>query len=767
MANPTKSRRTTITEGLVSLTKALVLLAGVPVALVRLWFLSPLPARVVGTSGVTSLATWSHASVLLVGGVWAFASTNLLREIAGALRHGEAPGSTWSGRWAIAITALIVAATASPSLFPSSRSTNPRAAATSLARSRTAVSSPTPSDHVRTLAGECLADVAERVGACADDWPEIAVLNFGTLQPVGGRMIDPARLRGGWRLRLPSHARRRDTAPARTRRGNTARLSELALIGLGVVTICALARRVRLLRRRDSVVRREGELSAPAAPDVMALETAIEPFAAAPILEWIDVANRLLSLATPDKGTLDVRLVRAGPDGVEFLLSHALTTASWPFRAERGGRWLRLDPLADLGTLTAAARDLSRRYPALVPVGDDEASSYLVPLQPGRRLGITGTPELVDQALGAIVTGLRVVPWAEQCSVELVGLAPPPPAEQCYQLQSSGTVALCDLAEGAPRRVNDSPIAAKEPVLVLAREAISDVDDALLEKASKVAAVVAAGRGGSVVVHVDEQGAVLHPFAVALSGVLPHPEQLDLVDSLLRAVSRPPEIIPIEPLRVLDEDDLESIPPAGVTECRVMRANPDIIGLVQTPYRGDADRVVECLAYIVLHGGRVSVDAIAEGLYARSRTELRRARAENTLSALRACLGEPAAGRRFLVRHGDEVSLSDAVSCDWLRAKQAIAGAARSEPARATELLRSALELADSPPCASVIAGFSWLRAEGIAGEIEGALVDGAHRLCARRARGQRHRAREVGGRAGPALRGGVGDTRPRPHGGV
>ncbi|MGB9113382.1 MAG: hypothetical protein WCF24_11740, partial [Acidimicrobiales bacterium] len=232
MANPTASRRSTITEGLVSLTKALVLLAGVPFALARLWFLSPLPAHIASTSGVTSLATWSHATVLLAGAVWAFASANLLREIAAALRHGEAPGSTWSGRWAIAITALIVAATASPSFIPT-RSANPHAATTSLAHPRAEVSSPTPTDQVRTLAGECLAELAERVGACADDWPEFAALNFGELQPAGGRMIDPARLRGGWRLRIPSRAHRRDVAPARPPSGDAERLSELALIGLG------------------------------------------------------------------------------------------------------------------------------------------------------------------------------------------------------------------------------------------------------------------------------------------------------------------------------------------------------------------------------------------------------------------------------------------------------------------------------------------------------------------------------------------------------
>ena len=64
------------------------------------------------------------------------------------------------------------------------------------------------------------------------------------------------------------------------------------------------------------------------------------------------------------------------------------------------------------------------------------------------------------------------------------------------------------------------------------------------------------------------------------------------------------------------------------------------------------------------------------------------------------------------------------------RAQRAIAAAARTDPPRAIELLRSALELATGPPCASVLAGFGWLRSEAIADQIEATLVDGAHRLC-------------------------------------
>lgn len=479
-------------------------------------------------------------------------------------------------------------------------------------------------------------------------------------------------------------------------------------------------------------MRREGDLPTRPAADVMSLDAAIGPYAGAPILDWIDAANRLLSRA-PSGASLDVRLVRAGPDGVEFLFARPVAEAPWPFRPEHGGRWWRLDTVLDLETLTEAAQDLPRRYPALVPVGDDEQSSYLIPLQPGRRLGITGTPELVDAALGAIVAALRVAPWAEQCMIELVGVAAPPASEQCFQLHSSRPAALRGLADDAASRVtaSDPSVGSRQPILVLARGALADPDDAFLDKASKVTGVIAAGRAGTEVIHVDEEGAVLRPFAIALSGVVPNPGQLALVDSLLAAVSRPAEIVAIPRHDVLDFDDLESIPPPGAVECRVLRSSPDIVGLAQAPYRGDDHRVVECLAFVTLHGGRANVEAIADALYPRSGAALRRGRTENTLAALRACLGDGSTGQPLLARRGDEVSVSDEVSCDWQRAERAITVATRSEPRRAVELLRSALELVDGPPCASVLAGFAWLRAEAINQAIEGTLVDGAHRLCA------------------------------------
>ncbi len=721
-----------VRDGVFALAKSLILLLGVPVALGRLWFLSPLPPRLLDRSALVAPSTWSHLAIVIVGVIWAFASANLVREIADAMRHGETPNSTWSARWAIAIAALVVTATASPSLIPAPKGPHPNTAATAPARRRHAPSN--LADREVTMAGECLPEFAERVSGCADNWPEIAALNFGRLQPDAGRLLDPARLRGGWQLRIPRRARAGNSGTRQRVSGNAAGLSELALIGLGVVTICALARRVRVLRRRNVAMRRDGEHATSRTRPAASASSAIEPYESAPLLDWIDVANRLLARTIDGRATApEVRLVRAGPDGVEFLLAQPEPDAPWPFRTEHGGRWWRLDPHLDLHELLEAAEGSTHRYPALVPLGDDEFSSYLVPLRPGRRLGITGDPELVDTALQAIVTGLRVVPWAEQCAIELIGIDAPPATEQCYQLQRGSSAVLGELAEHESEQMTatTSPSTRREPLIVIARDALSEVDDEVLERASRAAGMIVAGRGGTDVIHVDVNGAVLHPYAIAISGVLRNDDQAALVESLLESVTRPPQPVPIDWAEPRAEPEPQAIAAPGAIECRVLRRDPDAIGFVLDPYRGDAGRVVECLAYITLHDGDVAVDAIADALYARSAEPLRHERAENTIAALRSCLGDDASGRPLLKRRGNTLSLSSDASCDWLRAKRAISASTRAEPSPAMELLVAALRLFDGPVCSAPLAGFGWLRADGIADEIEATLTDGAHRLCA------------------------------------
>ena len=483
--------RAAFRTGLAALAKAAVLVVGVPLALGRLWLLAPQPANPVSLAAARSVSTWAHLAVLVAGILWALAALNLARQVRGALRHHEALDTgSWSARWAGAIAGLILLATAGTSLaVPGASHVRPAPVATASARQRTPgrpARLEQPRRQVRTTVtverDECLADVAFRATGCVDDWPLLARLNLGRRQVDGARMLDPARLHAGWRLDLPSRVAASGPDGAAPPAGWSPatptpdrRLSELALVGLGVITTCALARRVRNLRRASSSGRRSGERATTSSRPVGEARVALEPFADAPLIDWIDLANRLLWRIVRDQDAAppEVRLVRAGPDGIEFLLSTPRPETPWPFLSRRGGRWWVLDPGVEPADFAPFPTDEGRFLPSLVPLGDDEHASYLLVVGRGRRLGVDGHDALVDRTLEAIVTSLRTVPWAEQLAVELVGIDPPPADEQCYQLSSSTPAALADLAtEGAPAaepRLADRW--QREPFIVVGREA--------------------------------------------------------------------------------------------------------------------------------------------------------------------------------------------------------------------------------------------------------------------------------------------------------
>ncbi len=743
--------RAALGAGLTALAKAAVLVVGVPMALARLWFVTPLPEHLWRLEVTRSVSTWAHLVIAVVGIVWALAAANLVREVCGALRrHETIDTSSWSARWATAIAGLILLAMAGTSLAASSSShLPPSSVAAAPARPRVRPQ-PAPVDHptrqTRTtvIVGqhECLADVAARTTGCVDDWPLLAHLNLGHLQADGARMLDPVRLRPGWRLDLPARsdssslaASRALVAPSPATSSLDRRLAELTLLGLGVVTTCALARRVRNLRRAGSSARRLGERRVPAAPLVGDTRVALEPFAEAPLIDWIDFANRLLWRLVHDQDAEppNVRLVRAGPDGIEFLLADARPEAPWPFLSRRAGHWWVLDTTVEPDDFEPFSADCGRFVQPLVPLGDDEHASYLLVLGRGRRLGITGDDGPVDPTLHAIVASLRTVPWADELAVELVGIDPPPADEQCYQLSSSTTAALEILG------AEDDPLMASghvdrwrhEPLVVVGRAATGPECERVLAAATAVAGIVAAGGRGTERLVVEPDRAVLLPYGIELSAVTPSTGQFALLDGLLAEARRPATVVPIRSGLATDRARLSAVPVAGPIELRLLRPEPVIVGLRREPCDRDAARTVELIAFLALHDGEASVETVADALFARSERPTRRARTEHVASAARAVLGRGPGGRALLIRRRDELVLDPSVTCDALRARRALACAPFAEPAVAEDLLVGALELVEGSPLGGVTAGYAWFGAEALDESIVAEIVDGAHHLAA------------------------------------
>ncbi|HXZ83427.1 MAG TPA: hypothetical protein VED84_06765 [Acidimicrobiales bacterium] len=743
-----KTRRAALGAGCAALAKAAVLVAGVPLALARLWLAAPLPGGLFRPAAAGSIATWAHLAVLAVGILWLLATASLAHDVCGALRRHEAiDASSWSARWAAAIVGLILLASAGTSLVASGSARVPPTSVAAAPIGRRVRPGAAPSGPrvrrtrptVTVAPHECLADVAARATGCADDWPLLAHLNLGRLQIDGARMLDPARLRPGWQLSLPAGARLAADRPTAEARPSAwpfeRRLSELGLVGLGVITTCALARRIRNLRRSRSSARRLGERHAVVARPVSAARVALEPFADAPLVDWIDLANRLLWRLVRDEETdaPDVRLVRAGPDGVEFLLASPRLVAPWPFLARRAGHWWVLDPTAERGELEPDAARCRRFVPSLVPLGDDADASYLLVVGRSRRLGIDGADELVDRTLNAIVTSLRTVPWAEELAVELVGVDPPPPDEQCYQLSSSTTAALEDLAaENDP--AGESRLVGRwrrEPLVVVGRQAADPECERVLAAATVATGIIAAGQRGTERLAVDSDHAVLLPYGIELTAVTPTTGQFALLDGLLAAARRPTTILPVRPGIATDRARLTAVPVAGTFEVRLLRPEPVLVGPCAQPGTRDEARVVELVAYLALHDGRATATATADALFSRSESDARQVRTDTVARAARATLGHGPGGRALLVRRQDEFVLDPAVTCDLIRARRAFASAPFAEPATAEDLLVGALGLLEGSPLSAIATGYSWFSAEGLDELISAEIVDGAHHLVA------------------------------------
>ncbi len=162
---------------------------------------------------------------------------------------------------------------------------------------------------------------------------------------------------------------------------------ELASLGIGVLLAAALARRVRRARAQ------RGPMDAP--PDgAVDAATNVAHFDGAPILDWFEVANRHLTAALRTSGRIDdaprIRLFRVGADGVDAILAEKTdwTPRGWAL-SDEGMTW-HLTSASDPEALRQIAKGSPPWSPISLPIGNDENSSWIVPLTPGSCLPILG-----------------------------------------------------------------------------------------------------------------------------------------------------------------------------------------------------------------------------------------------------------------------------------------------------------------------------------------------------------------------------------------
>ena len=637
--------------------------------------------------------------------------------------------------------------------------------------------------------GDSLWSIAAALLGDGDDWPAIAALNLGRTMADGLRFVDPNTILAGWTLLMPDQGPpvARDTdlrairlaprpapgAPAETDRerrrlpvaspaeasradnppallfgdealvlahtGSLAGagpgrrdLPELAALGVGALACAALTRRARRTRLLRQVATEEPDPGFPLSPRAIDASIQLARGAGLPALRAFEAANYGLAaaLAGRSDSTVTVRAVCVGAAGVDFWLAEAGQPAPDGLTLSPDGRVWH----AAHGTFSSvlAGRPL---LSVVLPVGEDDRGTWLVPLGPGCTLSVLG------ESAPALWRAARPVQeawsWADRVLVTEDALV------------ASGEVLL--------RGNGDEPGADTPQVLYFGDPA--ELADSVARRVSMVTLTYAPS--SDVTVLVDRRGASIHPLGRT---VRPHL----MADSTARVIG---ELIePVPPLETepgippsgasLPADEhgpgesarsaapglrrrslagtyspSHPVPEAGVVEVRLLTQTPRLEGLGTALPPNRARRAVELVAYLALHAGEeVTSDRLRTRVLGSSDADAASKTLFNIATAARRAMGSDATGTPLFppgTRTG-HYRVAEGVTTDVHRAASlALAASSTEDPDTAMGLLRTALDLVEGEPMANVLSGYTWWDAEGHGARIAAVLVNAAGDLAA------------------------------------
>jgi hypothetical protein len=725
--------RGVISGGLGALLKSAVLIVGVPASLLRLWALAPPAPKMTPLGIVASSSGWVHLLLLGVGVLWVRAGVALVRDVVAAVRNvdGSRPGS-WSHRWATAIAALFLTLTATSAVATTAIfDPRPAVSVTALRPLQDRPAEGVPSSDLgpkSVRVGECLSAFAARVVGDHGAWTEIAKANLGTRQLDGARFVDANFIRPGWCLTVPLSTSSSTPAPSGSDRSHAqSSITEAALLGVGTLATAAIARRLGNLRALVESGREPGTLYDAPTVELGAIAALIEPFGGGLLVDWIDAALRVASMPyahDPRAVPPTIRLVRAGPSGVELLLSGVVDAAPHPMQVSDDGRWWILDASV-LDDPARLAPGFNRSVPWLVPVGEDADGVYLVAVGPGRRLVIEGEADTAASVVRGLTNALRGLPWATELAVELIGVDPPPAAERSYHLCASSAATLRHLVHSnpPPPRSETAPTWRREPLVIALDGDRHGVDDDLVAEVNAIAGVVTCDGEGSEIVRVDRSGrSTLLPYGIEMTTAVPSSDQLGLIDRLFASASSTTS----HRLRPGVGGATTTPGHAPVVEVTLLSGAPTVRGVAPTR---EHDRIVELLAYLSVRPGPVTISEVGAALFLREPKASVRQRFEHLLAATRAVM-PVVEGAPLIAVSSEAITLDDRVTSDWTRVLGEVRRAAALSPADAIDALRDALGAVAEPVILSPKTSYSWMIAEGHAAEMRSVIIDGAHHLA-------------------------------------
>jgi DNA-binding SARP family transcriptional activator/LysM repeat protein len=730
-----------------------------------------------GHAGRAALA----AVVAVAWLAWAACGLQLVRAVVVQVRRGQVSvpaGAVLTervaGRIAAGVLSLIALATplavtavagASASPGPSISAGVTASVVTPPPDAAPAEVAPSPVEIYVVQPGDSLWSIAEDQLGDGGDWPAIAALNLGRTMPDGLQFIDPSRIYAGWTLRLPDATapttaavavlparpeptpsvpptepaaaaeRGADGAPPPSTRPSPVmtsstppavldgdgpgwgNLPELAALGIGAITCAALTRRAR--RRRLLCAVEAGESAdAGRSDETVDTEILLARFAGVPALRAVEAANCRLDRAwRPDPrstGRAGVRAICVGAAGVDFWLAEPGQAAPTGFTLSADGAVWHL--AHDAGTPSATDRPY---FPVVLPVGEDDDGTWLVPLEPGDCLPFVG------EAAGALWRASRSAQEAWAWSDLVLITEDPGVVRDEVRLQGG-----------------DAPAPGDAPHILF----FGDPADLPPELAPKVSIVTLSQASGSdLVVLVDRRAASIHPLGRT---VRPHLMGTDTFNALRPAVApttpsnddavgsggaehRPDRIRPA-PARPHATGGASG---PGLVEVKLLTPTPRLDGLRDALPPNRARRAVELVAYLALHQGEgVTSDRLRTRVLGSSDADAASKTLFNIATAARRALGTDETGLPLLP-FGSKTGhyrLSDAVAVDVHQADAwAAEGSAAADPDLAMALLRAALSLVEGEPMALALTGYSWWEVEGHGARIAAVLVNAAANLAA------------------------------------
>ena len=282
--------------------------------------------------------------------------------------------------------------------------------------------------------------------------------------------------------------------------------------------------------------------------------------------------------------------MRIGPDGLALILDEARDDAPGSFRSEADGYAWVLPSDLDFAALPGAD-DGEPWLPALVPAGESAEGTYLVPVEPGGVLAVTGAKAT------EVVAAMRVVAsawdWADTSLTVTEDLE--------RASQEAGWIG--------------DPAETVERVRVLFFGDPSTLDDVTRGRVGAVTLADAAPSDAWL--ECDEGRTVLQPFGLELVPASLSAEQAAAVEELLANSTAQP-VDPSEPTDGAGEE-AEAVgvafPAPGPIDVRVLVPSPRVEGAAGDPPENREARSVELLAYLALKGGRVpTYEARAQAL---------------------------------------------------------------------------------------------------------------------------------------------------------